>query len=324
MALTAVGISFGGSMTYAQSIGLTHNPALVGNWPALRWGMLGPGPQGGIWFGFAGLFLGMGLGGKRWRPREMVALLLGMMGLLALGTWALNRPFDPTNHVLPRLYFSADWYWQPGADLKPRPEDWGGLLIALLGATAYVGRARRDGLAWRMAGVGFLAGALGFPIGQCIQAFHAWNPGLFGSGTLQAIDPYINWWNMMETTFGAIGGGGLAWGLWENRQRIAVGEDDEISISPRWEVAMVAAHLVLLIGAEFNLVPALGPFVEYSPALAILALPGIVGGRFWAYLFALPIVALPIAIKTLYSGPDGGAPFDRPSGWVLLVALPSP
>src|SRR5262245_20120611 len=37
VALTAVGIAFGGSMTYGQTIGLTSNPLFVGNWPALRW-----------------------------------------------------------------------------------------------------------------------------------------------------------------------------------------------------------------------------------------------------------------------------------------------
>ena len=34
----AVAIGFGGCMTYGQMVGLTHNAALVGNWPALRWG----------------------------------------------------------------------------------------------------------------------------------------------------------------------------------------------------------------------------------------------------------------------------------------------
>ena len=41
VALLAVGNSFGGSMTYAQTVGLTHDRELLGNWPALRWGMLG-------------------------------------------------------------------------------------------------------------------------------------------------------------------------------------------------------------------------------------------------------------------------------------------
>src|SRR5690349_15057149 len=41
VALCALGVSIGGSETYAQTVGLTHNAELVGNWAALRWGMLG-------------------------------------------------------------------------------------------------------------------------------------------------------------------------------------------------------------------------------------------------------------------------------------------
>ncbi len=37
MALATIAIGIGGSMTYGQTVGLTHDPALVGNWEALRW-----------------------------------------------------------------------------------------------------------------------------------------------------------------------------------------------------------------------------------------------------------------------------------------------
>ena len=59
---------FGGNMTYGQTLGLTQNAPVIGNWEALRWGLLGTTIKGAIWIGFAGLFLGMGLGGKRYRP----------------------------------------------------------------------------------------------------------------------------------------------------------------------------------------------------------------------------------------------------------------
>jgi len=65
-ALTAIGIGFGGAMTYGQTVGLSHDPQFNGNWEALRWGMLGLAVIGGIWVGFAGVLLGMGLGGKRY------------------------------------------------------------------------------------------------------------------------------------------------------------------------------------------------------------------------------------------------------------------
>ncbi|WP_435005073.1 hypothetical protein P12x_002963 [Tundrisphaera lichenicola] len=323
VALTAIGIAFGGSMTYGQTIGLTKDPTIVGNWAALRWGLLGLAIKGGIWFGFAGAFLGIGVGGKRWRPVEFLLLLATMMGLIVLGIRFINRPFDPANRILPPIYFSADWYWQPNASIKPRPELWGGLVLALAGLVAYAQWVRRDGLARNMAVVGFLAGGLGFPLGECIQAFHAWNRPLFASGILHAIEPYINWWNMMETAFGAIGGGGLGLGLWWNRHRIAGGpEPDVVSIAPAWELAMIAAHLTLLVGAEFGLIPGVSMFLEFGPIMALIALPGVAGGRYWPYLFALPIIAVPIAGKTLMNLSYKEGLIPPPVGWVVLVAIP--
>src|SRR3989304_114169 len=71
VALIAVGVSFGGSMTYGQTIGLTQDAVLIGNWAALRWGLLGLFIKGGIWIAFAGAFLGIGLSGKRYGPLQL-------------------------------------------------------------------------------------------------------------------------------------------------------------------------------------------------------------------------------------------------------------
>ena len=76
-AMMTVAIGVGGSMTYGQTVGLTHDAPLVGNWQALRWGMMGLFVKGGIWIGFAGAFLGMGLGHAQYRPLEIIALVLG-------------------------------------------------------------------------------------------------------------------------------------------------------------------------------------------------------------------------------------------------------
>ncbi len=64
VAWATVAIGFGGSMTYGQTVGLTHDRELVGNTQALLWGMLGLSIKGGLWIGFSGVFLGMGLGGE--------------------------------------------------------------------------------------------------------------------------------------------------------------------------------------------------------------------------------------------------------------------
>jgi len=220
IAWCTVGIGLGGSMTYGQTVGLTHDPALVGHHAALAWGLLGLAIKGSIWIGFAGVFLGMGLGGRCYRPLELLLVMTAMYGLFRLGTWLLNAPFDPANHLLPRIYFSADWRWLPDAALKPRREVWGGLLFALAGLLFYVAVRRQDVLARNLGLWAMAAGAVGFPLGQSLQAFHAWHRDVFASGAWAAWDPLINWWNLMETTFGTIAGAGVGLGLWLNRRHL--------------------------------------------------------------------------------------------------------
>ena len=74
-ALGAVALGIGGSMTYGQTIGLTQDRVLVGNWEAWRWGMLGLAIKGAIWSGFAGLFFGLGFGRSRVGWRDVLGLL---------------------------------------------------------------------------------------------------------------------------------------------------------------------------------------------------------------------------------------------------------
>ncbi|MCA9449752.1 MAG: hypothetical protein KC931_21705, partial [Candidatus Omnitrophica bacterium] len=210
-----VAMGVGGTMTYGQTLGLTQNAEVIGNWSALRWGLLGCAIKGGIWIGFGGVFLGMGLSGVKYRAKDLWVLMLALVGAYYIGHALLNRPFDPANRELPSLYFSEAWHWTPEKEgMNPRRESWGGLLFALATLTAYVGWQRKDRLALNMALWGVLGGALGFPGGQTLQAYHAWNPEVFSQGIWTELDRYMNWWNNMETTFGTIMGATLGLGLW--------------------------------------------------------------------------------------------------------------
>ncbi len=222
VAMMTVAVGIGGSMTYGQTLGLSHDAELVGNEEALRWGLLGCFIKGGIWIGFAGAFLGMGLGARKYRPFEMAVLVPVLFALMLVGTWLLNSPFNPREKILPKIYFSDSWHFEPEPEnpppdykpLKPRRELWGGLLLALVGLSAYAGIIRRDILAINMAIVGFIAGGLGFSGGQSVQAYHAWNPEVFTQSAYAEYFSKFNWWNMMETSFGLIMGAVLAVGLW--------------------------------------------------------------------------------------------------------------
>ncbi len=331
VAFGTIGAGVGGAMTYGQTIGLTQDPALVGNWTALRWGLLGLAIKGGLWIGIFGVLLGMGLGTVRYRARELLLVALAAAALAMVGTWLLNEPFDPAQRTLPRLFFSASWQWRPdAADLSPRREVWGGLLLALAMLATYTRWLRGDDLAWRLAGWGTLGGALGFPLGQCLQAYHAWNAGVFARGIPLALDPHINWWNAMETTFGGVMGAALAYGAWHNRSRIAVAtttpDRDEarepVALPVALEWAGLLVHAALLLTAEFTEVPVLGRYADIPLLMGVLPLALAAGGRSAPAVIALPLTLLPIAGKTvqrLVYQQHSVSPFV---GWTCFAVVP--
>jgi hypothetical protein len=322
-ALTAVGIGFGGSMTYGQTVGLTHDVELNGNWAALRWGLLGLALKGGIWIGFAGVLLGMGLGGKRYRALEILLLFIVLIGLCFLGLYLLNEPFDPANRQLPKIYFSDDWYWEPNkADLEPRREKWGGLLFALAGLWIYVAAIKRDSLARNLGIFGVVFGAIGFAGGQCVQAYHSWNQATFQQGWLARIEPYMNWWNTMETLFGMILGLGLGLGVWLHRRQLPGPVEDEVEFTPAAELVLLAAHVASVAVWNFMSFDTFDQIADHALPMGLLPLALVVGGRYSPYLMSLPIVAFPIAGKTLREMSYYNQEIPLAYGWSLLFVLP--
>lgn len=300
IAMGTIAIGFGGSMTYGQTIGLTHDTPLIGNFDSLRWGMLGLSIKGALWIGFAGLFLGMGLGGVRYRPFDMLGFMILLLALAWIGIKLLNEPFDPANRVLPRWYFSDDWRWEPNAVLKPRREVWGGLLLALAGGWIWAGLARGDKLARQLTFWGALGGAIGFPLGQSLQAFHAWNPESFKTGIWIRLDPFMNWWNFMETTFGLVLGGTLGLGLWLNRKRIAPVESGKEGVfKPPMEWLLLGIHTSLLLAAEFGNIRILNALYDFGLAMAVIPMIAVSGGGRWPLWLIFPVTLLPIAGKTV-------------------------
>jgi hypothetical protein len=322
-ALTAIGIGFGGAMTYGQTVGLSHDPQFNGNWEALRWGMLGLTVIGGIWAGFAGVLMGMGLGGKRYGSLEIALLLMFLIGLYFLGLFLLNEPFEPAARRLPRIYFSGDWYWQPNNDaLRPRPECWGGLLFALLGLWSYAAFVKGDPMARNVGLFAMLFGAIGFPAGQSVQAYHSWNRADFQVGWLASIEPYMNWWNAMETIFGAILGFGLGLGVWLNRRSIAPPAADVVEITPQAEAPLLTTYAAAISVWNFMTFSPLDAIANHSLTMGLLPLTLIVGGRYAPYLISLPIVALPICGKTLRELSYESSDMTLAAGWALLFILP--
>lgn len=318
-----VAMGFGGSMTYGQTVGLTHDPELVGHHGALMWGFLGLSIKGACWIGFAGAFLGMGLGGKQHRPRELFALGLAMLGAYFIGTRLLNYPFYPADQRLPLLYFSDHWRWEPDKVLEPRREAWGGLLFALATVIMYFGVWRRDRLARNLGLWGILGGAIGFPLGQSLQALHMWHPEFYQSGIWERLDPHMNWWNMMEITFGTTMGACLGLGLWLNRRLIAPRAIPREELPrPYVEWILLAIHVPLLAAVEFRSYYSVDVLYDLGLIMGIIPIVAIAAGRFYPYLQILPITLLPIAGKTLrqlsYREESASVPF----GWIVYFVVP--
>ena len=348
VALCTVAMGFGGTMTYGQTLGLTQNPDMIGNWAGLRWGLLGCAVKGGVWIGFAGVFLGMGLGGVRYRARDLLVMMFMLIGLYYIGTRVLNGPYYPARQILPAIYFSDSWAWVADkVDVKPRRESWGGLWLALLGVIGYVTWCYRDRMARRMAGWGILGGAFGFPLGQSIQAWANWKAeavNAFLTITTETVrngevvevtsQLPINWWNMMETTYGATMGGILGLGVWFNRRRIktyCVARKDAMPVP--WEWVLLALHVALLVNAEFlrfdsPFLRTLGGLYGFGLILGILPIAATMGGRWLPYFVALPILLVPIAGKTVrelvYSLAEKQPELatDPTLGWIAYLVAP--
>jgi hypothetical protein len=253
----------------------------------------------------------------------MFLIMTGLVALAFVGVWIVNSPFDPANKTLPLLYFSDSWVWEPGANLKPRPEVWGGLAFSLLGFILYAHFVRRDPLVLRLGSWGILGGAVGFPLGQSLQAFHAWNLGFFQSGIWRRVDPQINWWNLMETTFGAVMGASLAFGLWLNRQRIASSPQFNAISQRGWvEWSLITLHVCLLVMAEFLDVSSISQLYDFGLLLGFIPVVGVVAGRFWPYALVLPITLLPIGGKTVRKLVYEEAVISPELGWLLYLFIP--
>lgn len=176
LAFSAVGVGFGGDMTYGQTVGLSFQPETY--W----WAILGFAIKGGTWGLLGGAIMSLAL-----KPPTRRMLAVTMVAMLA-ATWAGWRFINDPKLV----YFSNP------VD-KPRPEIWAGLILAALVVIVMHGVYAR-----RFAVCGVVGGSIGFALGAAIQVW----------GRTHAMDYFADWWKVMEFTFGALLGAGFAWAAW--------------------------------------------------------------------------------------------------------------
>lgn len=172
-AMGAIGVAFGGEMTYGQTVGF------IVQRETFWWGFLGLALKGGVWGLLAGAFLAIAFTASLGRMAATVATLL--VGT-ELGWRWVNEP--------KLIYFSNPLD-------KPRAEIWAGLLLAGL----LLALGARSRLVWRFAAAGFVGGFVGFGGGGAIQ----------GLGRIFTPQLELHWWKYMEFFFGFCFGVALWW-----------------------------------------------------------------------------------------------------------------
>lgn len=189
----AVGIGYGGNMTYGQTLGFLREPDTV------YWGLLGCLVKGTVWGLLGGLVLGLGLARDRIKRSVLCGAFVAGFFAYFVGLFLINEP--------KLIYFSDPVN-------KPRDESWSGLLFAAFGIAAYLqarGGNRVLALPLRFAfwgavggGIGFGGGGLWMVVGPHLPLPQAW----------------IGWWKVMEFFFGFALGAALGLCAWLNRTEL--------------------------------------------------------------------------------------------------------
>ncbi|MBI5083110.1 MAG: hypothetical protein HZB13_00715 [Acidobacteria bacterium] len=234
-AFGAVGVGFGGQETYGQTVGLSFQPETF--W----WAITGFAIKGAAWGLLGGAFLAMAL--RRPARRELAAGL----GLMVAGTWA---GWITINH--PKLV-----YFSNRVD-KPREELWAGLLLGGLLLLLWMSRRGGARLLWRFAGWGALGGGAGFALGAAIQAW----------GRPTGMKPWIDWWKIMELTFGALLGMAYGWAAHRSRTELGASQGKVPRLNVPWSLVAAVVLALVGIGLEYSLKIRFGYTVAGSLLLA--------------------------------------------------------
>ena len=228
------GTAMGGEMTYGQTIGFLRNPDTI--W----WGFTGTSVKGGVWGLSSGLFIGLGLVYQRIKVKTIVTGFLIFLIGFVIGLKLINDPkvlyfSDPFNH--------------------PRNESWAGLLFASAGLLIYLKAktaAEDFRIILRFVLYGLLGGALGFGFGSL------WITVGFKYGAQFLI---VDWWKMMEFSFGFLLGGFLGFAAWKCRNiDSTIYPKVKTKISKSFFIELIAALLIGLF--IYSIMPLLESYLE--------------------------------------------------------------
>jgi hypothetical protein len=286
--LGAIGVGFGGQMTYGQTVSLAKVPETF--W----WALLGFWVKGAVWGFLGGAVMGLAAAPKRSRGgRRFVAAGLALM---TLGTWAgwklINQP--------KLVYFSNRLD-------RPREEIWAGLALGALAWLLWMGRKGAAGVLWRWAVWGLIAGGTGFAAGAWVQV---------AGGRLET-GLAVDWWKMMEFLFGLLLGAGFGAAAWssappgsgpgaDGNRRPAVQDRPAVSAAAGWSPRVSLAAAALLIAACVGMEYYLPGRFNYTIA-GVLVVALVWNRPAWQWQAAVTVTCFAFALDLAESRPAWGA-----------------
>ena len=198
-AVGAMGMFFGGTETYGETLGFIVKTKPSENYAK---GIAGVLIKGALWFGIFAAFIGIcftAMTGSYYKWYDFVIFFAILIPLRLLGILIFNHPLKPVENKFPKFYFSLT-----------RQEEWGGLLVLILMLIVLMA-IREDTYSLMFCAAGALSGAVGWAIGINLfyLANHPLKSGKYFYGPLQK-KGYIGGWKIMEFTLGAVGGLGTA------------------------------------------------------------------------------------------------------------------
>ena len=286
-AFGAIGVGFGGEMTYGQTVGFIIQPETY------AWGLAGLTLKGAVWGLLGGAVLGTALA-ERQLTRTGIAVALGaiLAGTYAGWTW-INEP--------KLIYFSDPLN-------KPRAEIWAGLL---LGALLFLICLRLAGDARIPAGfalAGSIGGGIGFGLGGALMRLGMHQP------YLQRWSP---WWKLMEMVFGFCFGLGL--GLFAGYRRGELSAKGEQPMEERTQRFWLLAGAAIAAAALFLMPSGWRPRYSYVVA-GVLVLAALLVVRNLAWQVAVTSVYCFAALDSVHFYSRIRKLGDPTAGWCLAMA----
>ena len=195
-----MGMTFGGTETYGETIGMVLHRGMPNYNP--RKGYFGLAFKGALWFSICGGFTAISLASMSntvYSTGDLIIFMVLVPAIQQIGFNIFNKPYDKQKEIYPRIFYSVT-----------RREEWGSNLALLVAMIAFA-VIRGDDFTLAMIAGGFFFGAVGWLLAMKFYELSAFSMknGKYIFGKLHK-KGLIDGWKIMEFTLGAVGGFGLS------------------------------------------------------------------------------------------------------------------